>query len=87
MQVLFRGLARALLWLEPLLLGLIVLAFWYPTPTRTDWLWTLLLLVPVYLARLYIHHRLVTRTLLDLFFWLSSSWASSTSMRLPIHAV
>lgn len=63
-----RGLAGMLLWLEPLLLGLIGLAMWYPTPTRSDWLWTLLLLVPVYLARYFLRGRFFTRTPLDLLF-------------------
>jgi putative inorganic carbon (hco3(-)) transporter len=60
--------ARSILWLEPLLLGLITLAFWYPTPTRTDWLWLLWLLLPVYGARYVAHRRLFTRTPLDLWF-------------------
>ena len=61
-------LARAVLWLEPLYLALTVLAFWYPPPTRTDWLWLLWLLVPVGIARYVVHGRVLTRTPLDVWF-------------------
>lgn len=58
-------LARAILWLEPLLLALTVFAFWYPPPIRTSWLW-LLLLLPLFMgARWVLHRRLLTRTPLD----------------------
>ncbi len=67
MQVMTK-LAQGILWLEPLILALIVFAFWYPTPTRTDWLWLLLLLLPVYAARVMVHRRLFTRTPLDVWF-------------------
>lgn len=60
-----RGCARAALWLEPLLLALMLLAFWYPTPARLDWLWLLILLVPLAGARLWLHGRVLTRTPLD----------------------
>lgn len=59
---------RVVLWLEPLYLALTTLAFFYPTPTRTDWLWLLWLLVPVAAARYVVHGRLLTRTPLNLWF-------------------
>ena len=65
-----QSLARVLLWLEPLLLALIILAFWYPTPTRTYWLWTLALLLPVYVARYFVYSHFLTRSPFDLLFLL-----------------
>lgn len=59
---------RVILWLEPLYLALTTLAFFYPTPTRTNWLWLLWLLVPVVAARYVVHGRLLTRTPLNVWF-------------------
>ncbi|HLV33926.1 MAG TPA: O-antigen ligase family protein [Spirillospora sp.] len=58
-------LARIVLWLEPLALALMTLAFWYPTPARLDWLWLLWLLPLILAARYIAHERLITRTPLD----------------------
>jgi hypothetical protein len=58
-------LARGILWFEPLILIVIALAFWYPTPTRTDWLWLLWLLLPILIARYLIYRRFITRTPVD----------------------
>lgn len=63
-----RTLARGILWLEPLVLALTALAFWYPTPARTNWLWLLALLLPISAARYVIYRRLFTRTPLDVWF-------------------
>ena len=63
------ALSKRILWLEPLILGGIALAFWYPTPTRTDWLWLLWLLVPILVARFLVHRRFLTRTPLDVVFF------------------
>ena len=60
-----KALARGALWFEPLVLALMVLAFWYPTPARTDWLWLLWLLVPILGARVLLRGRVLTRTPLD----------------------
>lgn len=54
--------------LEPLLLVLTGLAFWYPTPARNDWLWLLLLQGCVFLARYLRSGRVLTRNPLDLVF-------------------
>lgn len=53
---------------EPYVLALITLAFWYPTPTRTDWLWLLVLVLPLLAARYILYQRLLTRTPFDLLF-------------------
>lgn len=50
------------------MLALITLAFWYPTPTRTDWLWLLILVLPLLAARYVLYGRLLTRTPLGLLF-------------------
>ena len=57
--------AAFVLWLEPLILLAITVAFWFPTPGRADWLWMLWLLVPVLLARYLLRGRLVARTPMD----------------------
>jgi hypothetical protein len=54
--------ARLILSLELPLLGLITFAFWYPSPIRDQWLWTLFLLIPIYAARLIVYWRLWTWT-------------------------
>ena len=59
---------RGILWLEPLVLALTLLAFWYPPPTRDEWLWLLLLQIPIYMARLVLRQRLFSRTAYDLWF-------------------
>ena len=61
-------LARLILWFESLILTGITLAFWFPTPTRTDWLWVIWLLVPLLVARTICYRRVITRTPLDLYF-------------------
>ncbi len=58
-------LARAVLRLEPLILAGIGLALWYPSRTRAEWLWTLLLLIPLLAARFVLYRRLWTPTPLD----------------------
>lgn len=60
-----QSIAKAILWLEPALLVIIGIAFFYPTPTRTDWLWLLWLLLPVLVARYFLRGRILTRTPLD----------------------
>src|SRR5574341_2148461 len=54
-----------LLRLEPLVLLVIGYAFWFPDPPRGQWMWLLLLLLPVFGARLIHLRRLWTRTPLD----------------------
>jgi hypothetical protein len=49
-----------ILALELPLLTLITFAFWYPSPTRDQWLWLLYLLIPVYAARWLVYRRLWT---------------------------
>jgi hypothetical protein len=56
---------KQLLYFEPYILGIITFAFWFPTPGRADWLWLLGLLLPVLVARWWVHRRLLTRTPLD----------------------
>ncbi len=61
-------LARRILWLEPLILTGMIIAFWNPTPARLDWLWLLWLLIPILVARFIVHGRWLTRTPLDIVF-------------------
>jgi hypothetical protein len=53
------------LQLEPLVVGVVGFAFWYPAPPRDEWLWTLLLFIPVLLARWVRYGRLFTNTPLN----------------------
>lgn len=55
--------ASLILRLEPVLLLVMVHAFWYPYETRV---WSLLVLIPLSAARLLVHGRLFTRTPLDI---------------------
>ncbi|MEP7290253.1 MAG: O-antigen ligase family protein [Chloroflexota bacterium] len=48
-------LAKAILWIEPLLLAVMVAAFWFSDPSRVNFL---LLLIPPALARLILYRRL-----------------------------
>ena len=68
MTPILHRIARAVLWLEPLILALNVFAFWYPTPARADWYWLLWLIPVMMAARLVVYRRLLTRTPLDV--WL-----------------
>lgn len=56
--------------IETFILIVITFAFWYPSPIRDTWLWLLLLLLPIYGARAYLHGRLWRRTPFDL--WLAA---------------
>jgi putative inorganic carbon (hco3(-)) transporter len=58
-----RLIAEFVLRLEPVLLAVMVYAFWYPNETRV---WSLLVLVPLGVARLLVYGRLFTRTPLDI---------------------
>ena len=56
---------HTILRLEPYILGAMTFAFWYPTPTPTDWL-PLLVLIPLFwLARWRAEGRPIARTPLD----------------------
>lgn len=50
-QLLIKKAARQVWRLEPLLLGLMLIAFWIPSPARDRWLWLVFLLPPVWAAR------------------------------------
>lgn len=65
MKLVIQHVANVVLWLEPVILVITGLAFFYPTPARTDWLWLLWLLLPVLAARYVLHGRMLTRTPLD----------------------
>ncbi len=58
----FRAIAQVVLRLEPILLVIMVYAFWYPYESRV---WSLLVLLPLGAARLIVYRRLFTRTPLD----------------------
>ncbi len=60
-----RALVDFTLRLEPLVVGVIGFAFWYPAPPRDQWMGLLVLLVPVLGARWIKHGRLWTHTALD----------------------
>ena len=60
-----RILIDAILRLEPLILGIIGFAFWYPAPPRDQWLWLLALFIPVLGARWAKYGRVWTPTPLD----------------------
>lgn len=66
--IILQRIARAVLWLEPLILALNVFAFWYPTPTRAYWYWLLWFIPVMMAARFIVYRRLLTRTPLDV--WL-----------------
>ncbi|MBI1257216.1 MAG: hypothetical protein GC204_07070 [Chloroflexi bacterium] len=59
--------ARAILWVEPLLLAIVVASFWFPDANRVN---ILVLLIPPALARLILYRRLWVNTPLNLFFYI-----------------
>jgi putative inorganic carbon (HCO3(-)) transporter len=59
------SLSELILRCEPVILGIIGFAFWYPAPPRDQWTWLLVLLLPVLVARWQRYGRLWTRTPLD----------------------
>ncbi len=63
-----RNLSAMVLSLEPLLLALILFAFWFPSPERDSWVWMLGLLIPVYGARYFTAKHWWTPTPLDDYF-------------------
>ncbi len=57
--------ARAVLWLEPILLFIMLVAFWQPSPGRDNWLFLLLGLPIVFGARIIVYKRLWSHFALD----------------------
>lgn len=61
----YKKIARFVLWLEPVITFLNISAMWYPVPERDRWAWVLLLYIPVFVARYVVHGRVITKTPLD----------------------
>jgi hypothetical protein len=57
--------AKWLLALEAVVLLVITFHFWYPAPPRDQFLWLLVMLLPIYAAHLLLYRRFGTGTLLD----------------------
>jgi putative inorganic carbon (hco3(-)) transporter len=60
-------LLEIILQLEPFILLMITLAFWYATPIRDQWVWLIGLLLPIFGARYLLRRRVWTETPLNEF--------------------
>lgn len=61
----FKRINKFLLQVEPFVLVLILVAYWFPSPQRDQYIWMIAALVPIMLARFALHRRLWTNTLYD----------------------
>jgi putative inorganic carbon (hco3(-)) transporter len=50
---------------EPLILGVLIVAMWYPSPLRDRYVWLFILLIPVLVARWALRGHIITITRLD----------------------
>jgi O-antigen ligase len=58
-------LLHGILKLEPLLLGLLTVAMWFPSPTRDHYVWVFLFFIPLLIVRWIVRGHIVTMTKLD----------------------
>lgn len=58
-------LCKLILMAEPLVLLVILVAYWFPSPQRDQVIWIIALLIPIMIARFVIYHRLWTNTPFD----------------------
>lgn len=61
----FQRINKFLLRIEPFVLLAILVAYWFPSPQRDQYIWIIAALVPIMLARFALHRRLWTNTLYD----------------------
>ena len=66
-----KALAQAILWIEPLLLAIVVAAFWFPDAVRVNSL--MLLIIPL-IARLILYRRISINTPLNIFLYGFLAW-------------